>query len=114
MRAMSRPGHYCDVTVVGELVNFTRSPAGHITGWLLQVDTGEETLIPVIPGKEVAGFQRGMKLWIRGVLRWEKIPGERYGLLYLWPRHLEVVKKSVTSNEKGVHDEPERVSETRP
>jgi hypothetical protein len=89
----SRPGHFCDLTMVGEVENFYRTTNGRIGGLLVSIDLGEPALIPVLLAGGVSGFCRGDRLWIRGVIGAEKVPEARYPLVYVKPQHLEIVNR---------------------
>jgi hypothetical protein len=120
---MSTPGHHCDLTIVGDVVGFYHARGGRIVGVVVQVDTDHEAMIPVLWETKIAGLQRGTRLWIRGQLHSERLPGERYGMVYVQPRHFEVLKPRNGRGElqqrrrdpinRGGRYESERVSETR-
>jgi len=90
----STPGHFCDCVVIGDLVAFLHTDGGLIAGLVVEVATGDApSRLPVLPDHPVAGFRKGDRVWLRGEVRAGKLPGLSQPVIYLAPRHLEVVKK---------------------
>jgi hypothetical protein len=62
------------------------------------VDVGPVALIPVLPEMPIAGLSRGDRVWLRGELRSLKCPGERYAMIFVTPKHFDVVKRGGKRN----------------
>jgi hypothetical protein len=86
---MSEPGHHNVCELIGEVEDFCRGPSGHIRGVLVHVDTGQAALVPVL-AEALPRLQRGQRIAARGTLQSEPI-GQRYPLVYLWARTIEVL-----------------------
>jgi hypothetical protein len=90
---MSAPGHHNVVEVCGEVQRFYRSPLGVIAGVLLQVHVDEPAAVVVV-AKTMAmpKVHKGQRLFIRGQLASEHIPGQPWPLLCVMAKSIEVLK----------------------
>jgi hypothetical protein len=89
----SKPAHFNDVVLQGEVCDFYRDPLGRILGLVVEVAIDDAPArVPVVLSHKGPRFDRGDLVWLRGTLRAEKFPGARYALVYVAPTHLEVLK----------------------
>lgn len=94
---ISTPGHYSDCTVIGDIAGFLHTDGGLITGLVVEVTTGDApSRLPVLLNTPVAGFRKGARVWMRGEVKAGKLPGVAQPVIYLVPRHLEVLKPRAT------------------
>jgi hypothetical protein len=88
----SKPAHFNDVVLQGQVIDFYRDGLGHIRGLVLEVAIDDEPArIPVVLSTKVTRFDRGDLVALRGTLRAQKFPGQRYALVYVAPRYVEVL-----------------------
>jgi hypothetical protein len=78
------------VEICGTVEGFYRAPSGVIAGVMLRVHVEELALIPVL-AQNLPRVARGQKLFIRGWLATERLPGERWPLLGVMARTIEVL-----------------------
>jgi hypothetical protein len=79
------------VELCGTVEGFYRAPNGLIAGVMLRVHVEEPALIPVL-AKDLPRVAKGQKLFIRGWLATERLPGEKWPLLGVMARTIEVLR----------------------
>lgn len=89
--------HANDLTLMGDIDGFHHGSDGRIIGLVLRVDVGELAVIPIILDRPVVGFQKHDRVWLRGTIQSMKCPGSRYALVYVQPRHIEVIKRRTSA-----------------
>jgi hypothetical protein len=88
---MSEPAHFNEVRLCGRVEGFGRGTGGTIRGVLLLVHVEEPALLPVVSAA-MPWVQRGNRLFVRGTLATERIPGQQYPLICVMARTIDVLK----------------------
>jgi hypothetical protein len=93
--AISTPGHYCEITMVGDVVIILKG------GLLLRTNIGEEVNIAVLANQLPEGLVARSRVWVKGRLGQEKEVTHRRNLHFLQAEHVAIIKKAKTTTMAG-------------
>ena len=88
---MSEPAHHNRVELCGAVEGLYRQPNGRTAGVMLKVVVEEEALI-VVMVKDLPRVAKGQRLFVRGTLVTVAEPGQRYPLVAVLARTVDVLK----------------------